>query len=495
MDFLSEIIAVKRQRVAEAKERWPLSLDVLRTCLMPKRADGFPHAFKKALERPQINLIAEFKRRSPSKGKISSNASPVAIARTYELAGAAAISVLTEEDHFGGSLGHLRRIREITRLPVLRKDFIIDEYQVYESAFSGADALLLIVAALNDEELKRLRIITEDEFGMDALIEVHTKDELERAVACGARIIGVNNRDLGTFEVSVETSYQLAQVAPTDAILVSESGLSPPEVRKLRDVGYQGFLVGEALMRAPDPAQAVREFIGEPEAGSQSVLVKICGITNLEDARAAVAAGADMLGFNFYPCSPRFIEPDAAQQIISTLRSEMESDHQSVKVVGVFVNQTLFDVGLTAESVGLDGIQLHGDEKSNYCRFFKRGDPCPLVIKVIPDGAPLDWGALSRYPVDAFMVDASDPSLRGGTGRTADWTLAREAARQLPRLFLAGGLSPENVGEAIATVRPYAVDACSALELSPGKKDHARMKEFVAAVRAVKLPDEVSASQ
>ena len=198
---------------------------------------------------------------------------------------------------------------------------------------------------------------------MDALIEVHTKEELDRAVACGARFIGVNNRDLRTFEVSVETSYRLAQVAPTDAILVSESGLTPPEVRKLRDAGYQGFLVGEALMRAPDPAQAVREFIGEPEAASQSVLVKICGITNLEDARAAVAAGADMLGFNFYRRSPRFIEPDAAQQIITTLRSETQSKHQSVTMVGVFVNQTLRTLARLRDGSRLDGIQLHGDEK------------------------------------------------------------------------------------------------------------------------------------
>lgn len=496
MDFLSKIIAVKRQRVAEAKERWPLSPDVIRTCLKPKRADGFPHSFNKALGRNQINLIAEFKRRSPSKGKISPDASPVAIARTYELAGAAAISVLTEEDHFGGSIGHLRRVREITRLPVLRKDFIIDEYQVYESAYMGADALLLIVAALNDETLTRLRVTAEDELGMDALVEVHTSNELDRAISCGAKIIGVNNRNLRTFEVSVETSYRLAALAPTDAILVSESGLTPQEVPRLRDVGYRGFLVGEALMRAPDPAQAIREFIGEPETpSSQSILVKVCGITNLEDARAAVAAGADMLGFNFYRRSPRFIEPDAARQIIATLRSEMQGVNPSVKMVGVFVNQTLTDVKLTAYQVGLDGIQLHGDEKVNYCRSFKLVEPFPLMIKVIPPGAPRDWGALSRYPVDAFMIDANDPSLRGGTGRTADWTFAREAARQLPRLFLAGGLSPENVAEAIAAVRPYAVDACSALELSPGKKDHARMKEFVAAVRAVKLPDEVSASQ
>ena len=195
----------------------------------------------------------------------------------------------------------------------------------------------------------------------------------------GRRLIGVNNRDLRTFEVSVETSYRLAAIAPTDAILVSESGLTPQEVPRLRDVGYRGFLVGEALMRAPDPAQAIREFIGEPETpSSPSVLVKVCGITNLEDARAAVDAGADMLGFNFYRRSPRFIEPDAAREIIATLRSEMQGVNPSVKMIGVFVNQTQMDVSLTADHVDLDGIQLHGDETVNYCRSLNEASPVPI---------------------------------------------------------------------------------------------------------------------
>lgn len=185
------------------------------------------------------------------------------MAHSYESAGAAAISVLTEEDHFAGSLDDLRAVREVVSIPILRKDFIVEDYQVYESAAARADALLLIVAALADEALARLRRLTEDELGMDALVEVHTKSELDRAIASGAKLIGVNNRDLRTFNVSTETSVELARHATADTVLVSESGLNPHEVRKLRAIGYKGFLVGEALMRAEDPERQLRAFRGE----------------------------------------------------------------------------------------------------------------------------------------------------------------------------------------------------------------------------------------
>ena len=221
-----------------------------------------PHALVNALsDEDRINIIAEFKRKSPSKGEIRRAADPSSIAKAYESAGAASVSVLTEEDYFEGSLDDLRAVRQAISLPVLRKDFIFEEYQVYESAAAGADALLLIVAALDDETLGRLRRITEDELGMDALVEVHTREEMDRAVKSDAKIIGVNNRNLGTFEVSLETSVQLIGVAPPDVILVSESGLGPDEVRKLRAVGYKAFLVGETLMRADDPETCLRGFL------------------------------------------------------------------------------------------------------------------------------------------------------------------------------------------------------------------------------------------
>src|SRR6185369_2295747 len=370
MDFLSEIIAVKKQRVAAAKER--VSFELIRD-QGGARAATNSLSFANAFRGYRGNLIAEFKRRSPSKGKINSHAEPAEMALLYQSGGAAAISVLTEEDYFEGSLEDLRQVRQVTSLPVLRKDFIFDEYQVYESAAAGASALLLIVAALDDETLTKLREITEDELGLTALVEVHTRSELDRAVNCGARVIGVNNRDLRTFNVSIETSLQLARAAHRDAILISESGLTPATVRQLREAGYRGFLVGEALMRAGDPAGAVREFLEEPPGHEpmRSVWVKICGITNIDDAQAAISVGADMLGFNFYRPSPRYIEPQAATEIIKAIRSNAGGRDRSASMVGVFVDESIENVSRIADEIGLDGIQLHGEETAEYCRRLK----------------------------------------------------------------------------------------------------------------------------
>ena len=260
MDILSQIIETKKVRVASAKKVRPLA--ELRGDAVRVRQASARHALRDALtQNERINIIAEFKRRSPSKGEISRNADPVAIAKTYQLGGAAAVSVLTEEDYFAGSLDDLRAVGQAIPLPILRKDFIFDEYQVYESAAAGADALLLIVTALDDDALVRLRAITEDELGMDALVEVHTAEELGRAVQAGAQVIGVNNRDLSTFEVSLETSVQLASAAPKDTFLISESGIgSVDDIERLRGLGYRGFLIGETLMRADDPEELLAEF-------------------------------------------------------------------------------------------------------------------------------------------------------------------------------------------------------------------------------------------
>jgi indole-3-glycerol phosphate synthase/phosphoribosylanthranilate isomerase/anthranilate synthase/indole-3-glycerol phosphate synthase/phosphoribosylanthranilate isomerase len=352
----------------------------------------------------------------------------------------------------------------------------------------------LICATLDDQTLTDLRMITEDELGMDALVEVHTKAELERAINCGARLIGVNNRDLRTFDVSVSTSEQLVRHAPGDAILVSESGLSPEEVKRLQAVGYRGFLVGETLMRSADPGKRLREFRSEPEGNrpTRTVRIKICGITNLDDARAAIDAGADMLGFNFYRYSPRFIEPKAAAEIIDNIQSQIKATHRSVTAIGVFVNESIDEVLRIAEETSLNGIQLHGNESVEFCERLKQQSPQRFVIKAVRPDAGFNFEILRTYPADAIMIDALDTNLRGGTGRLADWGIAAAAATKLPRVFLAGGLAPENVAEAIAAVRPYAVDACSSLENSPGQKSAQRVKEFVDAVRSSKLQDGTS---
>ncbi len=260
MNILSEIIAKKRERLVATNE-----IEIPRLA-REARSSANSHALVNALRSDGINVIAEFKRRSPSKGIIRPDADLVQIVKSYEAGGAAAISVLTEEDYFSGSLDDLRTVKATVRLPVLRKDFVVEEYQVYESAVAGADAILLIVAALEDELLLDLRRLAEDELGLDALVEVHTRDEMRRAVACGAKLVGVNNRDLRTFEVSLETSLALAREAPADVLLVSESGLRTREdLSRLQAAGFHGFLIGETFMRADDPEQALRNILDDSQ--------------------------------------------------------------------------------------------------------------------------------------------------------------------------------------------------------------------------------------
>jgi indole-3-glycerol phosphate synthase len=212
-------------------------------------------------QKHDVAIIGEFKRASPSLGEIRRDAGPAQMIALYEAGGVCAISVLTEPQFFNGSLDDLREARATTQLPILRKDFIVDEIQIVEAAAAGADAVLLIVAALTDAELLRFRNLAEHELGMDALIEVHNAEEMQRAAGCGANLIGVNNRDLRTFITSLDTSVELAALAPAEAVLVSESGISSrADIARLRDCGYRGFLIGESLLRADDPAALIHSL-------------------------------------------------------------------------------------------------------------------------------------------------------------------------------------------------------------------------------------------
>ena len=257
--FLDKLVASKRSRIEEAKR----SVDVvgLSRAAVEISTKKTPNRLQTALQRTdRINIIAEFKRASPSKGMISDRLDAVEVANMYTNGGACAISVLTEEDYFLGSLNDLRRIRENVDLPILRKDFLVDDYQIIESAAAGADAVLLIVSVLSPEALMRLQKLAND-FGLDAVIEVHDREEIEIAIEVDAKIIGVNNRNLETFEVSLDTSRALIEHAPKGSILISESGISSPEqIAELRRVGYSGFLIGESLMRSNDPQRMLEEL-------------------------------------------------------------------------------------------------------------------------------------------------------------------------------------------------------------------------------------------
>jgi len=255
---LGQIMAAKANRLAEAKQR--VAESDLIGALRDKRERN---SLLSAVSRPDcVNVIAEIKQRSPSRGIIRHDFDPLAIGASYARSGAAAISVLAEEDYFGGSLDHVRIVRQVVDLPLLRKDFIFDGYQVYESAAASANALLLIVAMLEDGLLAEL-IAMSAELGLDALVEVHDADEMERASRARARIIGVNNRDLKSLDVNLATSLSLAKMAAPDAVLVAESGItSGDDIRRLRSAGFKAFLIGEHLMRASDPGEALRQLIG-----------------------------------------------------------------------------------------------------------------------------------------------------------------------------------------------------------------------------------------
>lgn len=260
-DSLSEIVAHKRQVVARLRD--DPSMIGIHEHAREIRKNAVPHRLLQALgaDSPDLKIIAEFKRRSPSLGNIGATLSAGDAARCYDRGGACAISVLTDEKYFGGTIADLCAVRCNTNLPVLRKDFIIDPIQIHEAAIAGADAVLLIVAAMDDSSLVRLYKVAEEDLRLDAIVEVHTPDELARAMDAGAKIIGVNNRDLGTFAVSLETSERLIAEAPPDCVMISESGLQNAEsLLRLRNLGFRGFLIGETLMRAADPEAALRSL-------------------------------------------------------------------------------------------------------------------------------------------------------------------------------------------------------------------------------------------
>ncbi len=261
-DLLGTIVAATHRIVDVRQEREPLA--VLRARVAPRAhgASGTGGSFHAALgRRHRLNVIAECKRRSPSRGVLRADYDPVAIARDYAAAGAAAVSVLTEPTFFDGSLEHLMAVRAAVDVPVLRKDFIVSEYQVLEARAAGADAVLLIVAALEPGQLRSLAACAA-EWGMDALVEVHNAEELSAALDAGAGIVGVNNRNLRTLDVDVKASETLIALMPPGVIAVSESGLkTPDDLVRLRQLGYQAFLVGERLMTVADPGGALRQLL------------------------------------------------------------------------------------------------------------------------------------------------------------------------------------------------------------------------------------------
>ncbi|MGM0677908.1 MAG: indole-3-glycerol phosphate synthase TrpC [Pseudomonadota bacterium] len=264
-DILKKILARKREEVAERCQHTPLD-DLVRIMDVAPVVRPFLQALRHRIQAGDPAVIAEVKKASPSKGVLREDFNPAAIARSYEQGGAACLSVLTDHDFFQGHEVYLQEARAACGLPVLRKDFIIDPYQVYEARAMGADCVLLIVSALGDANLKDLLLLIH-ELGMNALVEVHDGEELDRALNLDATLIGINNRSLRTFETRLETTLDLVARVPEDRLLVTESGIhSREDVERMRTAGVHTFLIGEAFMKAPDPGQALAAMMGFTQA-------------------------------------------------------------------------------------------------------------------------------------------------------------------------------------------------------------------------------------
>ena len=490
--ILDKIVEATKVRVAQEKEvETPEAVKAAALALPPDT--GFP--FEAALRQQDFNFICEVKKASPSKGIIAEHFPYLDIAKEYEVAGAAAISVLTEPDFFKGDKKYLQEIASIVKIPVLRKDFIIDEYQIYQAKVWGASAILLICACLDVPTLTKFRELA-DSLGLSSLVEAHDEHEVQMAIDCGARIIGVNNRNLKDFTVDVQNSVRLRNLVQDDVIFVSESGLETPEdIQVLRDNNIGVALMGETFMRSPNKVEKLAYLYGPTYYTPK---VKMCGISKVETIPAVVEAKPDYMGLVFAP-SKRQVTVDQAKTLVEELHKQYasrynsgagqsnddveQSNNDEIKTVGVFVNETLETLVKIATEVNLDAVQLHGDEDEAFIQSLKERTNVE-VWKAVQIRSAADAEAWIDSSADMLLFDAYHKDERGGTGEVFDWSCLDEFERPF---MLAGGIDSTNVARAIRTVRPYGIDISSGIE-TEGVKDNEKIKAFTNIVRTIAMP-------
>lgn len=522
--ILDKIVEATKVRVAQEKE--VETPEAVKTAALALPADtGFP--FEAALRQQDFNFICEVKKASPSKGIIAEHFPYLDIAKEYEVAGAAAISVLTEPDFFKGDKKYLQEIASTVKIPVLRKDFIIDEYQIYQAKVWGASAILLICACLDVPTLTKFRELA-DSLGLSSLVEAHDEHEVQMAIDCGARIIGVNNRDLKDFTVDVQNSVRLRNLVQDDVIFVSESGLETPEdIQVLRDNNIGVALMGETFMRSPNKVEKLAYLYGPTYYTPK---VKMCGISKVETIPAVVEAKPDYMGLVFAP-SKRQVTVDQAKTLVEELhkqygnrysREEVQCSNdvvqdgavigavqegtatgdahegtltstenasptlihqEAIKTVGVFVNETLETLVKIATEVNLDAVQLHGDEDEAFIQSLKERTNVE-VWKAVQIRSAADAEAWIDSSADMLLFDAYHKDERGGTGEVFDWSCLDVFERPF---MLAGGIDSTNVARAIRTVRPYGIDISSGIE-TDGVKDDEKIKAFTNIVRTIAMP-------
>lgn len=509
-DILLEIAAKTRERIEEKQKEKPLAqiraeaeeIRAKELAASGGKPDGAGAAagagksgahkksFLEALKKPGMSYICEVKKASPSKGLIAEDFPYLEIAKEYEAAGASAISCLTEPFYFKGSDRYLREITDAVDIPVLRKDFTVSEYMIYEAKILGASAVLLICSLLDDVQLKGYMEVAKN-LGMDALVEAHDSDEVFRAIAAGAEIIGVNNRDLRTFKVDMGNSIALRALAPADTVFVSESGIrTAGDIGRLRDNDVDAVLIGETLMRREDKKAALEELNGGPvnvpAESPERTKIKICGLSRPEDIEYVNAAKPDYAGFVIdYPKSHRSITPDQLREFVKALDDD-------ITPVGVFVDAGEELAADLYNSGVIKIMQLHGNEDDEYIARLRTligtgtgvnadvndgtgrdGDEV-RIVKAFRVKTPEDLEKAQASTADMVLLDQGK-----GEGRSFDWSIVRENRDKLQRpFFLAGGLDAGNLAEAVELMHPWAVDMSSSLETDK-VKDREKIDEIM----------------
>uniref|UniRef100_H3G9T7 Uncharacterized protein n=1 Tax=Phytophthora ramorum TaxID=164328 RepID=H3G9T7_PHYRM len=479
-----------------------------------------------------VALAAEFKRASPSKGDIATGLNLREQVKSYADAGASMISVLTEPKWFKGSLEDMMAAREVVesmsaRPAILRKDFIIDVYQLLEARAYGADLAALIMNV--DVEFATHNL------GMCALVEVNSVEELDIALAARSRLIGVNNRDLRSFKVDMSTTARVADAIRERGLSLSRDGVtlfalsgirSHADVVKYEKCGARGILVGEYLMKSGDVATTVKDLLQavtrHNELGDLPLLpplAKVCGVTKVEYALAALRNGANMIGIIMAEHSPRYVQVEQAKAIAQAVREYGERTgpilpevleahldgqndwfHRNVLalreacsraplVVGVFANKTAAEMNAAAEEIGLDLVQLHGDEGYEICNDIKYPTIRALHLPdtTLSDG--VDAEAILQQVQEGLanyiLLDTTMKGQQGGTGVAFDWKIAAIFTHARIPCLMAGGLTPENVVKALSVGHPVGVDVSSGVEVkgSPGVKDLDKVTAFLRAVK------------
>ncbi|WP_286809129.1 bifunctional indole-3-glycerol-phosphate synthase TrpC/phosphoribosylanthranilate isomerase TrpF [Leclercia sp. UBA2479] len=413
--------------------------------------------FYEALQGARTAFILECKKASPSKGVIRDDFDPATIAGIYKHH-ASAISVLTDEKYFQGSFDFLPVVSGIAPQPILCKDFIIDPYQIWLARFYQADACLLMLSVLDDEQYRQLAAVAHS-LNMGVLTEVSNEEELERAIALEAKVVGINNRDLRDLSIDLNRTRQLAPRLGAGVTVISESGINTyAQVRELSHFA-NGFLIGSAMMEQADLSAAVRRvLLGEN---------KVCGLTRPEDAAAAHAAGAIYGGLIFVASSPRAVDIARARDVMAAA---------PLRYVGVFRDAAIADVAATARVLNLTAVQLHGSEDQAYIDALRESLPEQVDI----------WKALSvsdvlpvrnLQHVTKYVLDNG----QGGTGQRFDWSLL--TGEKLDNVLLAGGLGPDNCVEA-AKAGCAGLDFNSGVESQPGIKDASKLASVFKTLRA-----------